>query len=69
MYLNLFLRHPGYDNAFVFTYLLYYISITDNYFNNLLITLTVMVAVSLAIGLVILHVYVPLSLVVTLSME
>ena len=36
---------------------------------HLLVTTTMMVALSLPIGLVTVHVYVPLSLVVTLSME
>ena len=37
--------------------------------NNLLITTTVKVVLLVPIGLVIVHVYVPLSFIVTLSME
>ena len=46
-----------------------YIFTVTYYVNNLLVTTTVMVALFLPIGLVTLHVYVPLSLVVTLLME
>ena len=46
-----------------------YIIVVINYNNNLPTTITVMAAMSLPIGSVTVHMYVPLSLVVTLTME
>ena len=43
--------------------------VQTHYMNNLPITITVMVVLLLPIGLVTVHVYAPLSLAVTLSME
>ena len=55
---------------FIWVYLIIHNS-QSSYINSLLMTITstVIVALSLPIGLVTVHVYVPLSLVVTLLME